>query len=44
MRQKSRGTTVRWLNQFAERYPIIVFAQGADGRVLQAVDLPLRGC
>jgi hypothetical protein len=26
------------------RYSIVGFAQGEDGRVLQAVDLPLRGC
>jgi hypothetical protein len=26
------------------RYSIVAFAQGEDGRVLQAVDLPLRGC
>jgi hypothetical protein len=26
------------------RYSVVGFAQGADGRVLQAMDLPLRGC
>jgi len=28
----------------ATRYSIVGFVQAADGRVLQAVDLPLRGC
>jgi hypothetical protein len=26
------------------RYSVVGFAQGEDGRVLQAIDLPLRGC
>jgi hypothetical protein len=26
------------------RYSVVGFVQGADGRVLQAMDLPLRGC